>query len=282
MRKSSSILSIWLVAAVLAGFAGPARADLFDDALLTYRQGHNADAFVMFEKLARTGDARAQFWIGTMWYHGKGKPQNYREAFRWYLRSGFQGNADAQNNLGLIYQKGDAQPANPVVAYAWFSLAAAQGNDVASSNLDDLTATLKEGHQDRKIIEGQALAQEYSARIDAARRVPGYAIAGVMATSPAPVPPSAPPVTIARPLAEAQDIYVVQIGLFEQPANIRRIRATLQRHGVAAEDAKVEIRGRQYQRFRLGPYSTTAAAQQAARWVNQVFKVQSAVIPLLR
>ena len=289
MKTGKRLSGILALLAVSLCVTVSAKAEYFDDALLTYRHGEYLEAFSMFEKLAKQGDARAQFWIGTMWYQGKGKPQNYREAFRWYLRSAYAGNADGENNLGLIYQKGEAQPANPVVAYAWFSLAAAQNNDVARRNLDNLTDDMKQKRLDDKILEGQALAQEYLARIDAERRSQRVAVAppatGRVGTGPqtlsSGVGVNAAPVPH-RNMADAQEMFMVQLGLFEKAENVKRMRHALRKHGYHSEDVVVEIRGHTYERFRIGPYATAQAAQAAAQTVNRQFNLQSAVIPLLR
>ena len=252
--------------AILVSAMAPARADYFEDAVMSYRIGEYPDAFEMFMKLAKQGNPKAQFWIGTMWYQGKGKPQNYREAFRWYLRSAYRGNADSQNSLGLIYRKGVAQPANSVVAYAWFALAAAKGNDIARTNLEAVTEELKPTQD--KILEGQALAQEYLTLIEAA----------TAPTRPAVTPAALP----RRDLSEAQEVFVVQLGLFEKASSIKNVRRDIRKHDLKAQDDTVEIRGHVYERFRLGPYQTAQAAEAMALKVNKLFNVKSAVIPLLR
>jgi len=293
MNISKTLLTIPAALALWVCFSVPAKADYYDDALLTYQHGEYLDAFVMFEKLATQGDPRAQFWIGTMWYEGKGKPQNYREAYRWYLRSAYLGNANSQNNLGLIYEKGQIQPANPVVAYAWFSLAAAHNDDetntVAHDNLNRLTDSLKAEHEN-EIIEGQALAQEYAARINTekqAQRKIDLAAVSAPRLPPTPSPGVAEagrhPVTLTPVLRRGfGEIYKVQIGLFGQAQNIKGMRADLAKKGYRFEDKMIDVQGNSYHRFRIGPYTSLQSAQAAKQKVDRLFKLQSAVIPLLR
>ncbi len=52
------------------------------------------------------GNAVAQYFLGNMYDHGQGVPQNYTEALKWYRLSAEQGDADAQNNLGVMYADG--------------------------------------------------------------------------------------------------------------------------------------------------------------------------------
>ena len=291
MNISKTLLTIPAALALCVCLSVPAKADYYDDALLTYQHGEYLDAFVMFEKLAKQGDPRAQFWIGTMWYEGKGKPQNYHEAYRWYLRSAYLGNANSQNNLGLIYEKGQVQPANPVVAYAWFSLAAAHNDDetntVAHDNLNRLTESLKTEHE-KEIIEGQALAQEYAARINTEKQAQRKIdLAAVPSASL--LPPTSPPVATGvgrHPVTPVRrnfgEIYKVQIGLFGQAENIKGMRTDLTKKGYRFEDKVVDVQGNSYHRFRIGPYTSLQSAQAAAQKVDRLFKLQSAVIPLLK
>ncbi|MEI8394255.1 MAG: SPOR domain-containing protein [Rhodospirillaceae bacterium] len=265
-------------------FAPVAKADLYDDAVLNYRRGDYVEATAIFEKLANQGDARAQFWLGTMWYQGRGKPRNYREAFRWYRQSAYLGNSDSQNNLGLIYRNGEAQEPNFVVAYAWFSLAKAQNNDVADRNLESLASTMTKN----EILQGQQLTQEYLVRIDNEKRkshpVP------VADNSVVPLPPlerrTLPLATTSsgfgRAISDNQEYYMVQLGLFQNPHGIKSIQHTLRRHRLQVEQSAVEIRGKEFQRFRVGPYQTASAAQAVAGRLNKLFKLKSAVIPLLK
>ena len=278
MKSEHKRFSMAAALAVSLCLSVPAKADYYDDALLTYRHGQYLDAFIMFKKLADQGDAGAEYMIGTIWYQGKGKPQNYQEASRWYLRSAYQGNPDSQNSLGQIYREGKVQPANPVVAYAWFSLAAAQSNEDARKNLESLT---KDELKDNpgEIHAGQELALEYAERIEAEKR--SLKLAGI--TAPSLMPDSAPtPVGALRRSDVARQIYKVQLGLFEQAESVRKLQAALLRRHYDFELSPVEIRGRTYTQFRIGPYLTVNDAEVMARKVDKTFKVESAIIPLIR
>jgi FOG: TPR repeat, SEL1 subfamily len=53
--------------------------------------------------MAENGNARAQFALGVMYHEGKGMPQDYAKAVRWFRDAANQGNAYAQHNLGVMY-----------------------------------------------------------------------------------------------------------------------------------------------------------------------------------
>jgi uncharacterized protein len=82
-------------------------------------------AAVILGPLAERGVAKAQTHLGFMYAHGRGVPQSYVEAARWYCRAATQDEATAQYMLGLLYDKGQGVPENRVEAHKWLNLAAA-------------------------------------------------------------------------------------------------------------------------------------------------------------
>jgi hypothetical protein len=80
----AATLAVSLVAAVLAGaaLAGP-----LDDAQAAYNRGDYATALQLIRPLADQGDARAQSILGLMYESGRGVPQDYAEAVKWYRKA---------------------------------------------------------------------------------------------------------------------------------------------------------------------------------------------------
>lgn len=79
------------------------------------------------KKAADSGDSDAQNKLGFMYDQGKGVPQDYAEAVKWYRLSAEQGDASAQYNLALMYDRGDGVSSDPFEAAKWHRLAAGQG-----------------------------------------------------------------------------------------------------------------------------------------------------------
>ena len=75
---------------------------------------------------AAQGDANAQFTLGVRYSRGRGVPQGYAEALKWYRLAANQGKAAAQLNLGVMYHEGEGVPRDYVQALKWYRLAAAQ------------------------------------------------------------------------------------------------------------------------------------------------------------
>jgi TPR repeat protein len=76
--------------------------------------------------LAEQGNASAQAELGWMYSVGRGVPQNFLLAAKWYRRAAEQGNGNAQFALGLLYNKGEGVPRDLLLAYMWLNLAASQ------------------------------------------------------------------------------------------------------------------------------------------------------------
>jgi localization factor PodJL len=89
---------------------------------------------------AAKGDPSAEFEVGARLSEGKGNPQNFKEAAKWYTRSADQGFAPAEYRLGALYERGLGLKADRTLAAAWYRRAANQGNVKAMHNLAVLSA----------------------------------------------------------------------------------------------------------------------------------------------
>ncbi len=118
---------LWIATAALC-IAGPLQC-LAADRLQEGSAAASAHDYVraarIFLDLAAQGDPRAQAYLGFMYAHGQGVPQNYIVAAAWYRCAGGQGVANAQYELGLMYDIGQGVPQDYVLAYTWLNLAVA-------------------------------------------------------------------------------------------------------------------------------------------------------------
>ena len=62
-----------------------------------------------------------------MYKEGRGVPQDYAEALKWYRKAAEQGDGLAQTHLGNIYLNGFGVARDLVLAFMWMSLAAESG-----------------------------------------------------------------------------------------------------------------------------------------------------------
>ena len=62
------------------------------------------------------------YYLGLMYKHGEGVPQNYTEAAKWFCRAIERQMAYPLGDLGELYQNGDGVATDRVVAHALFSM----------------------------------------------------------------------------------------------------------------------------------------------------------------
>ena len=97
-------------------------------------QGYS-QAAKWYEQAAAQGQSQAQFNLGWLYYAGLGVPQDYKKATQWYKQAAAQGHAGAQNSLGVVYQKGLGVPQDYAKARQWYEQAATQEDGDAQNNL---------------------------------------------------------------------------------------------------------------------------------------------------
>ena len=97
-----------------------------------YGKADYATAIKECSPLAKEGDSKAQFYLGFMYANGKGVPQDYQEAARWYRLAVEQGQVDAEGRLGTRYETGQGVPQDYKEAARLYRLAADQGVAVST------------------------------------------------------------------------------------------------------------------------------------------------------
>lgn len=108
MRRAvplSAARLIVLVVALLAATLAPVRADLDDGEAAFKRRDYRA-AMTLLAPLADAGDARAQFYVGSMHLAGLGVPRDEAKGVELLAQSAAAGDAQAQALLGQLYLRG--------------------------------------------------------------------------------------------------------------------------------------------------------------------------------
>ena len=106
---------------------------------------------------ADQGDAEAQYNLGVMYSKGRGVPQHFKEAVRWYRLAADQGYAQAQVHLGFMYATGLGVSQDYTQAHMWYNLGASNGFADAAKQRDQLAAKMSP----RDLSEAQRLATEW-------------------------------------------------------------------------------------------------------------------------
>jgi hypothetical protein len=90
-----------------------------------------------------------------MYVEGKGVPQDYKEAVKWYRIAAEQEFAKAQYNLGVMYHQGQGVIQDYVSAHMWWNLASSEGH--------------KQPLENRTIVEEQMLPEQIEKAQEMAR-----------------------------------------------------------------------------------------------------------------
>jgi len=315
MIKSYRTLTGIFFAALISMYPFFAAADSYGDAVKQLRAGSYQQARSQMRALAEQGHAGAQFQLGLMAHLGRGVPQNFEAALKWYARAAAAGDVRSQNNLGVIYRDGLGIPPDPVLAYKWFSLAASKRNVQAVANLRGLVHGLSKA----EILRGQKLAQLYHGELSmrrgkiasarpnaapiparpetpgrmqpAANAAPGTtknenSILAALKAMVAPLGARQSELVEKEPKALGEQVkqggkqgeFLVQLGLFRKQSNVHRIRAALKSRGIKVIAEKINYGGHGYNRLRVGPYANGREAKTMAALMNKVLGVRSFVL----
>ena len=159
--KRGFVAGILFIAVALTPVA--ARTDPIEDGLGTEQGNGAAQNNLRVRRAAEQGSAVAQGRLGYMYYHGRGAPQNFTEALKWYRLAAEQGFGLALFNLGGMYATGKGVPLDYVQAHMWFSLAASR---LPPSNIHDKAVKRRDliavFMTRRQIAKAQKLAREWN------------------------------------------------------------------------------------------------------------------------
>ena len=151
--------------------AGPGDVEMYwgpstnEAAAAAYTRGNYATALKMSRELVDAdqyritakGRATAQSSLGLMYANGRGVPQSYTEAAKWYDKAANNGDPLAQAFLGALYFSGQGVPQDYILAHKWFSLSSAQGNQKVA----DALGLIEMNMTTAEIASAQKLALEW-------------------------------------------------------------------------------------------------------------------------
>lgn len=129
--------------AVMIGVASLAQqtalASPLEDALKALEAGSSPKAVETLTRLANEGNARAQFRLGDLYYHGNGVAEDEAMAIYWWKKSAASGNAEAMYQIAHAYLFGitaaKSVPDPDREAALWYFQAASAGHAEAAYTL---------------------------------------------------------------------------------------------------------------------------------------------------
>ena len=132
------ITTTYLVISLVLGNSALGMNSNFKTGIADYKKTDFANVIDKWILLAENGNAEAQYFLGLIYYKGKGVSQDYKVALKWYTLAAEQSNAVAQYNLGIMYSFGLGVVPNYKKALKWYNLSSEQGNTFAQYNLGRL------------------------------------------------------------------------------------------------------------------------------------------------
>jgi len=119
-----SRISLAICGLLLASFAWSGDSQ---KGLSAYNSTDYDTALAIWQPLAESGDADAQYGLGMMYGNGFGVDMDDALAIKWYGLAAEKGHSGAQCNLAVMHQNGWGVPLNEEEAVRLFSQAAEQG-----------------------------------------------------------------------------------------------------------------------------------------------------------
>lgn len=104
-------------------------SELFEQGIRAYKAQQYGPAFVFFRKASTKNHAKAQDYLGHLYFTGKGVAKSYNMALSWYHKAAGQGNIASQKQLALMYETGRyGVKKSPKQAAFWYERAADLGD----------------------------------------------------------------------------------------------------------------------------------------------------------
>ena len=142
-KETRIIFNLLATALLFTSYTGWANSSVLDEAVQTYYSGRPAEAISMLTPLAESGDVKAQYMLGNIFYSlattNKLIPQE--ESIKWYQMASDQDFAEANSALGVIYYNQwikSRQEKDAAFAISYFEKALEQGARVAQKPLENL------------------------------------------------------------------------------------------------------------------------------------------------
>jgi len=103
----------------------------------------------------------AQHNLGFMYDKGRGVPQDYTEAIKWYRKAAEQGYSSSQYNLGLMFVNGRGVPQDYVQAHKWFNLSASRSKGKTHEEAVLFRKRIQKTMTPAQLAKAQKLAREW-------------------------------------------------------------------------------------------------------------------------
>ena len=165
-RIRAAVCCVLLFLILPTTFVSAAHADAFAAGSRAYAARNYVLAGQIFLPLAEQRDARAQTYLGVMYLHGQGVPQNFAVAAYWLQLASSAGVPTAQYFFGLMHDKGQGVPQDFVLAQAWLNLAVAHAEPSQRSRWALIRNAVASKMTEAQLEQARRLAVRMGARTE--------------------------------------------------------------------------------------------------------------------
>ena len=158
--KKSIVVASYILLFLIANYQPNAHStpeEDFNKGYGFYIKKDYKQAAYWYQKSAKQGNAKSQYYLGAMYQVGRGVLKDYKQAFHWFQKSAKQGNATSQYFLGGMYDHGRGVLKDYKQAVHWYQKSAEQGVVNAQLNLGTMyiegAGVLKDMKQAKKWIK---------------------------------------------------------------------------------------------------------------------------------
>ena len=129
-------------------FANASFAD-FNKGLEEFNKGNYELALGIWEPLANEGVSNAQYNVGLMYHNGLGTKQDFKQAYKWLLKSSEEGNLNSIRLISTMYALGNGIKKNFVRSYMWAKIGADNNDQNSKVLLDGLLKEMSSSEIDK-------------------------------------------------------------------------------------------------------------------------------------
>ena len=148
LHHTPHILSVSLLCGLLLIITACTSTSTLDPAarlrkgFVLYQSENYDEAKPLLEEAAQAGDVRAQYYLGQLYFFGKGVSRSYRQAFAWFSQAAEQQHGQAQVAVAYLYWRGYGVDRDRVEACKWLLLAERNHVPGASDKLRIVKTTM--------------------------------------------------------------------------------------------------------------------------------------------
>ena len=132
----------------------------FEKGLKEFNKGNYEAALNIWEPLANEGISNAQYNVGLMHHNGLGTKQDFKAAFKWFLKSSEQGNLNSIRLISTMYALGNGIKKDFLRSYMWAKI----GSDNNDQNSKILLDGLLKEMTNSEIAKANKLVQECNSK----------------------------------------------------------------------------------------------------------------------